>query len=334
MARTDRVDLAELVGDWRAAFLAAERALRAAGRSGDFRGGELGERSRRLSDERAGTMHALGSLASEWRSRPLLVRLVASPSESMRLLGLPAGISACLFNLDGVLVASAEFHAEAWRQTFDEFLSKWAERPAEPVPRFSVEADYQRLIHGRSREGAVREFLASRGISLSEGRPEDEPGTLTVWGLANRKAQALRRRLEDEPVRAFFGARLYLELAHDAGLHCAVVSQSTHATMLIDRARLTRLVDVCIDGLAAAEEGLQRKPAPDMLLAACRRLAVEPGRAAAFETKATGVRAARAGGFAFVVALAEDEDVRGLRSEGADVVVYDLGELVEHQLTS
>ena len=334
MTRTDGVDLAELVGDWRTAFLAAERALRAAGRSGDLRGAELGERSRRLSDERAGTMHALGSLASEWRSRPLLVRLVASPSESMRLLGLPTGISTCVFNLDGVLVASAEFHAEAWRQTFDEFLSKWAERPAEPVPRFSLEADYQRLIHGRSREAAVREFLASRGISLPEGHPEDEPGALTVWGLANRKAEVLRRRLEEEPVRAFFGARLYLELAHDAGLRCGVVSQSTHATMLIDRARLTRLVDVCVDGLAAAEEGLQRKPEPDMLLAACRRLAVEPAHAAAFETKPSGVRAARAGAFGFVVALAEDEDVRGLRDEGADAVVYDLGELVEHQLAS
>jgi HAD superfamily hydrolase (TIGR01509 family) len=330
----DGVDLAELVGDWRAAFLAAERALRAAGRDGDLAATELGTRSRRLADERAETMSALGSLATAWRARPVLVRLVASPWESMRLLGLPPGIAGCVFNLDGVLVASAELHGEAWKETFDEFLSRWAERPAEPTPLFSLEADYWRLIHGRSREAAVREFLASRGISLPEGRPHDAPGTPTIWGLANRKVQALRRRLDEEPVRSYFGAALYLELAHDAGLRCAVVSQSTHARMLLQRAHLARLVDECVDGTVAADEGLERKPAPDMLLAASRMLGVEPRRAAAFETTRDGIRAARAGGFAFAVALAGDEDARVLRDEGADAVVSDLGELVEHELAS
>jgi len=330
----DGVDLAELIGEWRTAFLSAEKALRAAGRDGDLAAAELGVWSRRLVDERAATMRALGFLATEWRARPLLVRLVASPWESLRLLGLPSGIAACVFNLDGVLVASAEFHGDAWKQTFDEFLSKWVERAAEPVARFSLQTDYLALVHGRSREGAVREFLASRGISLPEGHPADEPGTPTVSGLANRKAQALRRKLEEEPVRAYFGARLYLELAHDAGLSCAVVSQSTHASMLLRAARLERLVDECVDGVVATDQALARKPAPDMLVAASRRLGVAPDHAAVFETKEAGVQAARAGGFAFVVALAEDEDPRALRAAGADVVVTDLGEIVEHELVS
>ena len=328
------VDLAELVGNWRSALLAAERALRAAGKDHDFSTAELGARSRRLTDERSATVGALGLLAREWHTRPLLVRLVSSPSESMRLLGLPPGITACVFNLDGVLVASAEFHSEAWKETFDEFLSRWAERPLEPVPRFSTQVDYPRLIHGRSREVAVREFLASRGISLPEGTPSDEPGAQTVWGLANRKVQGLRRKLAEEPVRAYFGARLYLQLVHDAGIRSAVVSQSTHASMLLRRARLSHLVDECVDGTVTAKEGLARKPAADMLIAAARRLGVEPTQAAAFETKQDGVRAARAGHFAFVVALAEDEDARTLRDQGAAAVVTDLGELVEHQLAA
>ena len=334
MDMADGVDLAALVGAWRSAFLAAESALRAAGRDRDLGAAELGAESRRLADERVATVSALGALASEWRSRPLLVRLVSSPWESLRLLGLPPGTAGCVFNLDGVLVASADFHADAWKRTFDEFLSTWAERPGEPVPRFSIESDYAPLIHGRSREDAVREFLASRGISLPAGRPDDEPRTQTVWGLANRKVQALRRKLDEEPVRAYFGARLYLELAHDAGLGCAVVSQSTHASQLLAGARLTPLVDECIDGNVTAKEGLSRKPAPDMLLAASRRLGVEPAHVAAFETRRDGVRAARSGGFGFVVALAQDEDARALRTEGADVVVSDLGELVEQELVS
>ena len=334
METADGVDLAELIGDWRLAFLAAEKALRAAGRDGDLTPSELGARSRRLADERVETIKGLGSLIDEWHARPLLVRLVSAPWESMRLLGLPAGTTGCVFNLDGVLVASAQFHGEAWKETFDAFISSWPQRMGEPIAQFSLESDYERRIHGRSRDDAVREFLASRGISLPEGQPDDEPGTQTVWGLANRKAHALRRRLDEQPVRAFFGARLYLELAHDAGLRCAVVSQSMHATMLIDRARLARLVDECVDGRIAAAEALARKPAPDMLLAACRRIGVEADHAAAFETKREGVQAAREGGFGFIVALAGDDDMLALQDRGADVVVSDLGELVEHELVS
>ena len=334
MDARDGVDFAALVGEWRSAFLAAERALRAAGRDGDLGSSELGAQTRRLADERAATVAVLDSLASEWHARPLLVRLVTSPWESMRLLGLPPGIGGCVFNLDGVLVASAEFHGEAWKETFDEFLSSWAEPAAEPLARFSLESDYPTLVHGRPREVAVREFLASRGISLPEGRSEDDPGMRTVWGLANSKADVLRRKLDAEPVRAFFGARFYLELAHDAGLGCAVVSQSTHAPMLLERAHLTPVVEVCVDGGVAADEGLERMPAPDMLLAAARRLGVEPEHVAVFETRREGVRAARAGGFGFVVAVAANGEAPPLREEGADLVVSDLGLMVEQELVA
>jgi HAD superfamily hydrolase (TIGR01509 family) len=330
----DSVDFAALVGAWRSAFVSAESALRSAVRDGDLGSSELGAESRRLADERAATVDVLGSLATEWHARPLLVRLVTSPWESMRLLGLPPGITGCVFNLDGVLVASAEFHGEAWKDTFDEFLSNWVERPAEPLPRFSLEADYPTLVHGRPREAAVREFLASRGVSLPEGRPEDDPGMQTVWGLANRKVQVLRRKLDEEPVRAYFGARLYLELAHDAGLRCAVVSQSTHASLLLAGAHLAPVVDACVDGAVAAEEGLERKPAPDMLLTAARQLGVEPAHTAVFETRRAGVRAARAGGFGFVVAVAPDGDAPLLREEGADLVISDLGAMVEQELVA
>jgi beta-phosphoglucomutase-like phosphatase (HAD superfamily) len=334
MEARDGVDFAALVGEWRSAFLAAETALRAAGRDGDLGSSELGAEARRLADERAATVEVLGSLASEWHARPLLVRLVTSPWESRRLLGLPSGISGCVFNLDGVLVASAEFHGEAWQETFDEFLSSWAEHRAEPIPRFSLAIDYPTLIHGRPRDTAVREFLASRGISVPEGRPEDGPGTKTVWGLANRKVDVLRRKLDGEPVRAFFGARFYLELAHDAGLGCAVVSQSTHAPMLLARAHLAPVIGVCVDGAVAADEGLERKPVPDMLLAAAGRLGVKPAHVAVFETGREGVRAARAGGFGFVVAVASDGEAPLLRGEGADVVVSDLGAMVEQELVA
>jgi HAD superfamily hydrolase (TIGR01509 family) len=239
-----------------------------------------------------------------------------------------------VFNVDGVLVASAAIHADAWKETLDDFVARRIERTGGSFAPFSRRVDYPTLIHGKSRAGAVREFLASRGISLPEGRPDDAPGTETVHGLANAKKRVLLRRLERHGVSAFEGARLYLELARDARLRCAVVSGSTNTRTLLERAHLTTLIDACVDGNAALAEGLRRKPAPDMLLAACRSLAAQPERTAVFETTRAGVVAGRAGGFGLVIAVDQEGNAQSLRTQGADLVVADLGEILEHALAA
>ena len=97
-----------------------------------------------------------------------LVRLLASPRDSRHLLGVPADAVACVFNVDGVLVASAAIHAQAWRATFDDFMDSRVAYTGTPFASFSVDVDYPRLIHGRTRLESVQAFLASRGISLPE----------------------------------------------------------------------------------------------------------------------------------------------------------------------
>ena len=148
-------------------------------------------------------------------------------------------------------------------------------------------------------------------------------------GLANRKQQALRERLARHHVDAYEGARLYLELAHDANMRCAVVSGSTNTRTLLENARLMTLVDACVDGNTARAEGLRRKPAPDMLLRACRELGVAPERSVVFETTPAGVDAGRSAGFELVVAVGPEGAGPALHAHGADIVVRDLGELVE-----
>lgn len=239
-----------------------------------------------------------------------------------------------MFNVDGVLVASAAIHAEAWKETFDEFISRRVERTGGSFTPFSRRTDYPTLIHGRSRVDAVREFLASRGISLPEGRSDDPPGSETVHGLANRKNRALRRLLDRHGVDTYAGARLYLQLAQDARLRCAVVSGSTNTETLLESARLTTLIEDCVDGRTMLAEGLQRKPAPDMLLAACRHLGVEPDHTAVYETTQDGVIAGRTGGFGLVVAVAQDGNPKALRARGADLVVADLGEILERAVVA
>ena len=75
------------------------------------------------------------------------------------MLGLPDGITACLFDLDGVLTKTAVVHARAWKTMFDDYLGE----------RGTFEdADYNEYVDGKPREDGIRDFLASRDIYPSE----------------------------------------------------------------------------------------------------------------------------------------------------------------------
>src|SRR5579875_3521864 len=141
----------------------------------------------------------------------------------------PRSVRSCVFELDGVLVNSTPLHVEAWSRTFGELLASRVETPyGQLVAPFDPQIDYPQHIEGRPRLEGVRAFLASRGMRLPEGRPGDRPGAPTVYGVANRKNELVGLLLEQHGVTAFDGVRHYLELAHDAGIGCAVVSASAH----------------------------------------------------------------------------------------------------------
>jgi len=323
-------DLASLVGEWRLALASAQGALQAA--SHDLAPSELRLRSSRLGEERNATVRLLEALARDRGEERVLVRLVGSAWDARRLLGLPAEVTACVFSADGVLVPSAATHAEAWEETFDALLSSRIERTGTTFAPFSVQLDYAPHIHGRTRQDAIRAFLASRATGLPEGSADDPPGVDTVNALANLKSAALRRRLEARGVRAYRGTQLFLELAHEAGIRCAVVSGSTTLPFLLERAGLAELVDERVDGETMRAEHLRRKPAPDMLLAAGRSLGVAPDCTAVFETSVDGVAAGRDGGFGVVVAVDHGGERDALRARGADLVVSDLSEILARSL--
>ena len=244
------------------------------------------------------------------------------------MLGLPDGVKACLFDLDGVLTDTAAVHNAAWKKTFDGYLRERAERTGEPFVEFDPGADYNSYVDGKKREDGVRSFLSSRGIELEQGDLEDAPGTETVYGIGNRKNELLLRRIENDGVRVYEGSRRYLTAAREAGLHCAVVSSSANTESVLAVTGLAPLIDLRVDGVTARERSLPGKPAPDTFLAAAADLGVEPDQAVVFEDALAGVAAGRAGGFALVVGVDRVGQAAALRESGADIVVADLEELL------
>ena len=81
--------------------------------------------------------------------------------------------------------------------------------------------------------------------------------------------------------------------------------------------------------MVAADLELPGKPAPDTFLEGARRLGVEPERAVVVEDAVSGVQAGRAGGFGLVIGVDRTGDPDALRDGGADLVVGDLGELLD-----
>ncbi len=276
-------------------------------------------------------MHLLQGLAHELHTHSRLVDWVGAPSISGRMLGLPSEVIACVFDLDGVLTTSAAVHAAAWTEAFDAFLLERAERSHRPYIPFDEHREYQTLVAGRPRLDGVRVFLASRGISLPEGRADDPPDAETVQGIANHKNLSLQRHLDREGVAAFEGSRYYLEAARMLGLKRAVVSPSANTAAILDRAGLAHLIEQRIDGNTIRAEQLESKPAPDTLLAACEWLQVQPSQAAAFETTPAGITAARAAGFKLAIGVDRDGDTEALRASDADLVIGDLTELLDHK---
>lgn len=247
------------------------------------------------------------------------------------MLGLPNAIRACLFDLDGVLTQTAKIHAAAWKEMFDAFLRERAAQTGESFEPFDPVADYDEYVDGKPRYDGVRSFLAARGIALPEGTPDDPSDAATVHGLGNRKNELVLAMIERQGVEVYEGSVRYVRAVRDAGLGRAVVTSSANADEVLEAAGIDDLFDVRIDGVVAAREHLEGKPAPDTFLAAARALEVAPDRAAVFEDALAGVAAGRAGRFGLVVGVDRVGQADELREHGADVVVGDLSELLEHK---
>lgn len=232
-----------------------------------------------------------------------------------------------LFDLDGVITATARLHAFAWKRTFDEYLRNRSEHTGEPYIPFDISDDYKNYVDGKLRYDGVDSFLRSRGIELLWGDPADSSGTETVCGIGNRKNDMVTEAIESEGVDVFEGTVALVRELLKAGIRTGVVSASRNCQAVLHKAGIEDLFDVRVDGVVAAEMGLAGKPAPDTFLKAAELLDIEPSRAVVVEDAVSGVQAGRDGGFGLVIGVDRKKDPDALRRNGADIVVEDLADL-------
>ena len=246
------------------------------------------------------------------------------------MFGLPDGVSACLFDMDGVVTQTATLHAAAWREMFDEFLRQRAQATGTEFVPFDPHREYDDYVDGKPRLDGTRSFLESRGIHLPEGTPDDPPGTPTLYGLSNRKNALVLAKIAAGGVQVYEGSITYIKAVREKGISTAVVSASANTKQVLDAAGIGGLFDVRIDGVVAKQRGLRGKPAPDTFLAAAEALDVPAAHAVVFEDAQAGVAAGHAGHFALVVGVDRVGQAAELRAHGADIVVKDLSELLDH----
>lgn len=237
---------------------------------------------------------------------------------------------AWLFDMDGVLTKTAAVHAAAWKQTFDEFLERDATSGNTPFVPFDIEGDYDEYVDGEPREDGVRNFLASRGVTLPEGVDDDPVDARSVKGLGNRKNDLVLEVMKRDGVAVFEGATDLVSELRRLGVKVAVISASENTEAALAAAGILALFDAIVDGVVLKERHLAGKPAPDSFLEGARVLGVDPSRCVVLEDALAGVHAGRAGHFALVIGV-DHHDAPGasgyaneLRTHGADIVVTSL----------
>lgn len=178
-------------------------------------------------------------------------------------------IRAFIFDLDGVITDTAEYHYLSWKKLADE----------EGLP--FTRGDNEQL-RGVSRRESLLRLLKGRVI------PE---AVLEVW--MERKNDYYKTFLEDiTPANCLPGVTAFLEDARQQGIKCAIGSASKNAKSVLEKLELIGMFDVIGDGFSVVNQ----KPAPDLFVWAAGGLHVVVNQAVVFEDAEAGINAAKAAG--------------------------------------
>jgi kojibiose phosphorylase len=179
-------------------------------------------------------------------------------------------ISAFIFDLDGVITDTAEYHYRGWKRMADD----------EGIPMDQTLGDE---LRGVARRPALERIIGDR--------PYTEEQILELMDRKNSYYVAMLDQVS--PADLLPGVARLLDELEEAGIAAAIGSASKNARSVLERLGVA-------DRFAAVSDGYSvtaHKPAPDLFLHAAAQLGVEPSQAVVLEDAAAGVEAALAGGF-------------------------------------
>lgn len=178
---------------------------------------------------------------------------------------------ACIFDLDGVIVETSEFHYKAWKRL--------AERLNIPFNKKDNES-----LKGVSRRESLRKLLAlgDRAVPETEFRK-----------LMDRKNRWYNDYISGlSPDDILEGVTVFLEQLRDVEIKLAIGSSSKNALRIIEYLQLDTTFDVVIDGTKIEKT----KPDPEIFLKAAEALDTPSSACIVFEDAASGIKAAHAAG--------------------------------------
>lgn len=234
---------------------------------------------------------------------------------------------AVIFDLDGVITKTAQVHARAWKEMFDEYLRNREKRFGEPFKEFTHANDYLPYVDGKPRYKGVESFLKSRGVDIPFGSPDDEPGLETICGLGNRKNNEFNKILKRDGVEVYKSTVEFIDELEKAGIKLGVASSSKNCKQVLEAAKLAHRFETRVDGEVSAKLGLHGKPEADIFTVACDNLGVTYDRAVIVEDAVSGVQAGQNGNFGLVLGIARENNAHELKINGADIVITDISEL-------
>jgi beta-phosphoglucomutase len=180
-----------------------------------------------------------------------------------------------LFDLDGVLVDTAQYHFLAWQRMAAELGIHFGEAENEQ-------------LKGVSRAESLNRILAWGGKTLTDAEKQRWMTLKNDWYL-----DLVRGMPADDYLP---GAQEFLGASRAAGIKVALGSASKNAPLILERLGWIPLFDALVDGNVVTAS----KPDPEVFLEGARRLGLKPEECVVFEDSEAGVEAARRGGMKVV----------------------------------
>ncbi|WP_263971666.1 beta-phosphoglucomutase [Leptolyngbya ohadii] len=199
-------------------------------------------------------------------------------------------IRGVIFDLDGVLTDTSEFHYRAWQRLADEAGLPFDREANESLRGVSRQESLKRILNGRS----VCDGCAKRSVN-----------ELQFQEMMQRKNCYYLELIKSiTPDHVLPGVTRLLSELRSAGIRTAIGSASKNAKEVVERLGIADSIGVIVDGLSVTNS----KPAPDVFLHAAKDLNLPPSSCVVVEDAASGIEAALRAGM-WAVGLGPEERV-------------------------